>query len=113
MAYYITKFLVTAFIVVLVSEISKRSTVLGAIITSLPLISILAFTWLYVDTRDVERIAELANRILWLFIPSLLFFILLPALIKLNLSFAVSMVLSIAVMLVGYVFMIYVLKIGV
>ena len=111
MAYYITKFLVTAFIVVLVSEISKRSTVVGAIITSLPLISILAFTWLYVDTRDVECIAELANRILWLIIPSLLFFILLPVLIKLNLSFAVSMVLSIAVMLVGYVFMIYVLKI--
>jgi uncharacterized membrane protein (GlpM family) len=70
-AYYIFKVVITALIIVLVSEISKRSTFLGALLASLPLISLLAFIWIYVDTKDTARIAELSTQILWLVIPSL------------------------------------------
>ena len=66
MVYYITKVCITAVIVVLVAEISKRSTLFGAILASLPLISILAFIWLYIDTKDTARIAVLSTQILWL-----------------------------------------------
>ena len=110
MVYYITKVCITAVIVVLVAEISKRSTFFGAVLASLPLISILAFIWLYIDTKDTERIAELSTQILWLVIPSLLFFVLLPVLLKLNYSFSLSMTLATICMLVGYGMIIYIVK---
>jgi hypothetical protein len=102
MAYYIVKVFVTAIIVVLVAEISKRSTVIGALLASLPLVSILAFIWLYIDTKDAVRIAELSSQILWLVIPSLLFFVLLPVFLKSGISFPLSMIYAIAGMLAGY-----------
>jgi len=111
--YYIFKVVITALIIVLVSEISKRSTFLGALLASLPLISILAFIWIYVDTKDTARIAELSTQILWLVIPSLLFFVLLPVFLKLNYSFAISMVLSTTGMLIGYGLTIYIANIKV
>ena len=107
MTYYIFKIVISALIIVLVSEISKRSTFLGALLASLPLISILAFIWIYIDTKDTARIAELSTQILWLVIPSLLFFVLLPIFLKLNYSFAISMILSTTCMLIGYGLTIY------
>jgi len=109
--YYITKVCITAVIVVLVAEISKRSTFFGAVLASLPLISILAFIWLYVDTKDTVRIAELSTQILWLVIPSLLFFVMLPVFLRLNYSFSLSMTLATICMLVGYGVTIYIVKI--
>jgi len=76
MIYYIIKVLLSSVIIVAVSEISKRSTLMGSIIASVPLVSLLAFIWMYIDTKDTVKIAELSQGIFWLVIPSLLFFIL-------------------------------------
>ena len=54
MGYYLIKLLLSATIIVVVSEVAKVSAGLGALIKSLPLISILAMIWLYVDTH-VQR----------------------------------------------------------
>ncbi len=91
MLYTIAKFIITAGLIVLISEISKRNTSLAALLASLPLVSVLAMLWLYIDTKDAVKVADLANNILWLFIPSVAFFLVLPILLKKGLDFYLSM----------------------
>jgi hypothetical protein len=72
MVYYAVKVLLSAVLIVLVTEIAKRSTLAGALIASVPLTSVLAFVWLYWDTRDAARVAGLSIDIFWGY-PSLAF----------------------------------------
>lgn len=110
MIYYIIKVLLSSVTIVAVSEISKRSTLLGSIIASVPLVSLLAFIWMYIDTKDTAKIAELSQGIFWLVIPSLLFFILFPVLLKKNVEFWLSLGISLTLMVIGYFVMLFVLK---
>jgi hypothetical protein len=82
MAYLILKLFLSAGVIVAVSEVAKRSSLLGAFIASLPLTSLLAIAWLYLDTGNVEKVAALTSSILWLVLPSLLFFALFPWLLR-------------------------------
>lgn len=110
MGYYILKILLSSVILVLISEISKRSTLAGSLLASLPLMSLLAIIWLYIDTRDVARISSLSTGIFWLVIPSLVFFILFPVLLKKQINFWASLSISTVVMVSFYFLMIFVLK---
>ena len=98
MAYPLIKLLLTALIIVLVSEISKRSTFLGALLASLPLVSLLAMVWLYIDTRDTEKIIHFSYGVFWLVLPSLTLFLVLPLLLRAGWSFPLSLVTSIVLM---------------
>lgn len=102
MFYYLTKLLLSAGIIVVVSEVAKANATLGALIKSLPLISILAMIWLYVDTRDVGKIAELSVSTFWLVLPTLPMFLVLPALLKNGFGFYSALGISIGVMLLCY-----------
>lgn len=102
MLYYTVKILLSAGIIVVVSEVAKVNTGLGALIKSLPLISIIAMIWLYVDTQDNAKIAELSTSTFWLVLPTLPMFLVLPALLKYGMGFYTSLALSVAVMLVCY-----------
>lgn len=97
MTYYAIKIFLSALIIVIVSEVAKRSTMLGAFIASLPLTSILAIVWLYIDSRDLSRVSSLSYGIFIIVIPSLVFFILFPTIIKLGWSFWPSMIGSILI----------------
>ena len=97
MIYALSKFMITSLIIVVISEISKRSSLIGALLASLPLISVLAMVWLYIDTKDVTKVSELASSVFWLVLPSLAFFISLPLLLKRGLDFYLSMGLSMLV----------------
>ena len=110
MVFYAFKIIVTIAIIILVAEISKRSTLFGGLIASLPLISFLSFIWLYVDTKGTDRIAELSMQIFWLVIPSLLFFVVFAWLIKLQFSFVISMAAATIIMFIGYSLTLYLLK---
>lgn len=102
MLYYATKVVLSALIIVVVSEVAKVNVTLGALIKSLPLISVLAMIWLYVDTHDTGRISELSISTFWLVLPTLPMFLVLPALLKHGLGFYLSLSLSVGVMLVCY-----------
>src|SRR5919106_384195 len=82
MLYLAVKALVSGVIIAAVSEIAKRSPGLGALILSLPLISILAFIWLWRDTSDKEGIAALAQSTFWFVLPTLPMFLVLPAMLR-------------------------------
>ena len=101
MWYYVTKLVVSALLIVLISEIAKRYTWIGGFLASLPIVSYLAMIWLYVDTRDTQKIASLATSIFWLVLPSLSMFIALPLLLK-RLPFVPSLAAATVVMFVCY-----------
>ena len=102
MAYIIIKTLLTAVIIVGISELGKRYTTFAALLAALPLTSLLAMIWLYSDTRDTERIADLSIAIFWLVLPTLLFFLVLPWLLCHQYNFWLSMFISSVVMIVFY-----------
>ena len=94
MLYYILKFFISALIIVLISEIAKRHSGFAALIAALPLTSLLAIIWMHFDGAESTQIAELSGQIFWLVLPSLLFFLLFPFLIKQGVSFWLSLGLS-------------------
>ena len=76
--YFVLKALLSGAIVATASELARRSSLAGAVLISLPLTSILALIWLYRDTNLTEEAAALSWSILWVIVPSLVFFVVLP-----------------------------------
>jgi len=105
------KILITALIVVVVSEISRRSTIIAGLIASIPLTSLLAIIWIYFETSDVENIKNLSSNILMMIPPSLTFFICLPLFIDMRIEFYVSIFLSIVITAIVYWLYFYILGI--
>lgn len=110
MTYYLVKIAITTVLIVLISEIAKRSSLMGAILASIPLISVLAMVWLYVDTRDVAKVSALSTSVFWLVLPSLALFVALPLLLRYGLGFYISLGISILVTIGCYFLMITVLN---
>lgn len=110
MSYYIVKVAVTAVLVVLISEISKRSSFIGAVLASVPLTSVLAMLWLYLDTGNAEKVSELASSVFWLVLPSLALFIALPVLLAQGVNFYLSLTVSIGITAICYWGMVIVLR---
>jgi hypothetical protein len=87
MGYLIVKALLSGLIIALASETARRWPGPGALIVSLPLVSLLTFIWLWRDTEEPERIAAMAQSTFWYFLPSMPLFLLLPALLRGGWSF--------------------------
>lgn len=69
-------------IIAAVSEIAKRSPGFGALVASLPLVSVLGMIWLWKDTHDPVLLADHAQATLWYVLPSLPMFLIIPALLR-------------------------------
>lgn len=82
MNYLIIKYLVTAGIVVAVSELARRSDRLGALIAALPLVTVLTLIWLHVEHQPVSKLANHAWYTFWYVIPTLPMFLLFPFLLQ-------------------------------
>ena len=102
MIYNIVKILISAILIALISEVSKRSTFFGAILASIPLVSVMAMIWLYIDTNDSLQVVQLSKSIFWLVIPSLVLFITFPFFIRLQLSFYTALSASLIAMVITY-----------
>ena len=82
MTYLITKALLSGIIITAVSEIAKRNNAVASIVHSLPLMSLLAFIWLYSETKDAALIGRHAWGTFWFVLPTLPMFLLMPWFIK-------------------------------
>ena len=102
MLYFLLKIFITAVVVVAISEIAKRSSLLAGLLASIPLTSFLAFIWLYWETRNTQKIIDLSYSILLMVIPSFAFFIILPIALKLHFSFFLSMIFATIVTILFY-----------
>jgi len=102
MLYFVIKAALSGLIVAAVSEIARRSPGWGGLLASLPLTSLLAMIWLWHDSHDGERVAELAGSAFWFILPSLPMFLVLPWMLRSGLSFWLSMAIAVAGTLVLY-----------
>lgn len=91
MMYLLIKAGISGVIIAIVSEVARRSPGLGALIASLPLISVLAMIWLWRDTGDVARLAAHAQATFWYVLPSLPMFLLMPVMLRAGYSFWLSL----------------------
>lgn len=81
MLWLIVKYLVTAAVVVVISELAKRSDKLGGLIAALPLVTIMALVWLYLEKQPEEKIANQAWFTFWYVLPTLPMFLAFPFLL--------------------------------
>jgi hypothetical protein len=87
MTFLIIKALLSGLIIAIVSEVSRKAPALGALIVSLPLVSLLAMMWLWNETQDTQRIADHAQATFWYVLPSLPMFLVLPCLLRAGYGF--------------------------
>lgn len=96
------KVLISALLIAGASEAAKRSAAIGAMLVSLPLVSICAIGWLYVETRDLPRVCAFSYGILWAVLPSAVFFLALPILLRAGVKFWLALPASCVVMAAAY-----------
>ena len=98
----LAKIIFSGLIVFTASEVAEKSTLMGALIVSIPFTSILALWFLYADTNDTAQVAEMAQNILWLVLPSVALFLLLPVLINRGWDFVPAMSAGVVATVVAY-----------
>jgi hypothetical protein len=101
-AQFAAKVVVSALLTAAASEAAKRSSLIGAAMAALPLTSLLAFVWLWLETHDAEKVGALSTDILWLVLPSLLLFVLLPLMLRAGWSFWLSLAVASAMTSLAY-----------
>lgn len=94
---FAVKTLISALLITLVNELSKRSTAMAALLLALPIVSVIAFTWEWIESRDAQRIAALSAETFWYVLPTLPMFLLLSWLLKSGVNYFVAMGLCIVV----------------
>jgi hypothetical protein len=109
MTWIIVKTVISALLIVAVSEAARRNPAAGALIAALPLVSVLGMIWLWAETRDVERLAAHSAATFWYVLPSLPLFLLLPALLRHGVGFPVALAAGLSLTLLFYLVMVWLL----
>ena len=102
MTQFLLKTLISALLIAGAAELGKRSPTAGALLVSLPLTSLLAMIWLWRDSHDPVRLAAFASDVLWLVLPSLALFEVLPWMLRSGYGFWLSLGTGIAATLATY-----------
>ncbi len=109
MQYLVLKAVISAILIVAISEIAKRSPAFGALIASLPIVSVLGMVWLWRDTSDPVRLADHAEATFWYVLPSLPMFLLIPWLLRAGAPFWLSLGAGMTLTVLLYLVMTFVL----
>ena len=102
MLWFIIKAMLSGLIVATVSTIAKRYPGFGALVASLPLVSVLGMIWLWHDKPDAENMAAHAHATFWFVLPSLPMFLLIPAMLRAGASFWATLIAGCALTVILY-----------
>src|SRR5918998_1730578 len=102
MLYLLVKAAISGVLIALISEIARRSPGWGGLLASLPLTSLIAMVWLWRDTGDEQRVAELSMGAFWFVLPSLPLFLIIPLLLRSGWAFWTAVLAACAVTLALY-----------
>lgn len=102
MTAFAVRALLSGMIVAAVAMLARRSPAFGALVASLPLISLLGVVWLWRDTHDTVRVAVHLQATFWYVLPSLPMFLLVPALLRSGVGFAPALFAGIALTILLY-----------
>ncbi len=101
---YLIKVILSALMIVAITETSKRFGFWGSLLASLPLLSLISMLWIYIETKDIQKIATYSIQVFWLVIPSLGLFASLPWLLS-RYTFYASLSVAIGVTIILYLAM--------
>jgi len=107
------KYLITAAVVVAVSEVARRSDKLGALIAALPLVTVLAMTWMFFELKgeqQTEKIANHASYTFWYVIPTLPMFLLMPWMLRKGIHYGLALLAGCALTALLFVLTAWVMK---
>jgi len=107
MLYVAIKAALSGILIAAISEIAKRNPAAGALVASLPLVSILGMIWLWRETADPVRMAAHAEATFWYVLPSLPMFLLIPALLRAGLPFWGALISGCGVTIALYLVMVW------
>jgi len=102
MLWFVIKAALSGLIVAAVSTIAKRYPGFGALVASLPLVSVLGMIWLWHDKPDAENMAAHAHATFWFVLPSLPMFLLIPAMLRAGASFWATLIAGCALTVILY-----------
>ena len=91
--FFLTKLVVTAGIIVLVTEVAKRSDKFGGLIAALPLTTFLVILWMYYEGASSEKISNHIAYTLFFLLPTLPMFVVFPFVIS-KFGFYVALLVS-------------------
>jgi polyferredoxin len=106
MLYLAIKAALSGVIIAIVSEVAKRYPGFGALIASLPLVSVLGMMWLWHDKPDIPNMAAHVEATFWFVLPSLPMFLLMPGLLRQGVSFWASLAIGCALTIGLYLVMV-------
>lgn len=107
------KYLITSFVVVLISEVAKRTDKVGALIAALPMVTVLAMTWMFFELKGDEQTEKIANHAwytFWYVIPTMPMFLLIPWLLRKGWHYGWTMLVSCILTAVLFVLTAWVMK---
>lgn len=108
--FLVAKYAITAFMIVMVSEVAKRSDRAGALISSLPFVTVMVMIWLHLEKQGSPKISNHAYYTFWYVIPTLPMFLVMPWLLGKGMNFWVSLAIGIAVTFVCFILTAYFAK---
>jgi hypothetical protein len=108
MLYMLIKAAISGLLIAAASEVARRWPGWGALIVSLPLVSVIAMMWLWRDTHDVARLASHSQATFWFVLPSLPMFLLIPYLLRTGTPFWLSLTAGCALTMALYSAMVWV-----
>ncbi len=86
-AQIILKYLITAGIIVAVTEVQKVNDRLSALLIALPITSLIAMVWMHYEKQEPTRIANHAEMTFWFVLPTMPMFLLLPWMLRQGMGF--------------------------
>ena len=109
----ILKYLITAGLVVLISEVARRSDKLGALIAALPMVTVLAMTWMFFELKGEQQTEKIANHAwytFWYVIPTMPMFLLMPWMLRKGIHYGWSLLAGCVVTAVLFVLTAWIMK---
>lgn len=105
MLYLVLKAAISGVLIAVVSQLARRYPGFGALVASLPLISVLGMIWLWRDKPDPANMADHVQATFWYVLPSLPMFLLIPALLRRGTPFWAALAAGCAVTVALYLAM--------
>jgi len=109
MQWLFTKYFISAGVVVVISEATKRIGKLSCLLAAPPLITLLSMVWMYFEQAPESEISNQAWHTFWYVIPPLPMFLLFPFLLA-RFGFWLSMGLSVDLTIICFIFVIVAVK---
>ena len=88
---FLARAIVSGILIAAIAMVARRNPAAGALIASLPLVSIMGMLWLWHDTHDPKLMADHVGATLWYILPSLPMFALIPWLLRNGAGFGVAL----------------------